>query len=195
MPFDLKIDISSDFGTIDQGVRFSLVPLVAAVGGFTWEQWCGLPERMTPMDDQLRTQLQSLLDEKAIVATLYRYGDALDHGHRDRFIDCFTPDAEYVVKARVDPSMGFTFVGHDQLRGYFDGHTHAPDAFHKHVTVNPQVDVDDGAADVQSYFLRIDSPGAGPGIVLAAGRYIDRFERGDDGGWRIRSRICEVENL
>jgi hypothetical protein len=31
--------------------------------------------------------------------------------------------------------------------------------------------------------------------VLAAGRYIDRFERGADGRWRIRSRRCEVENL
>jgi 3-phenylpropionate/cinnamic acid dioxygenase small subunit len=150
---------------------------------------------MTPMDDQLQAQLQSLLDEKAIIATLYRYGDALDHGDRDRFIDCFTPDAEYVVKPRVDQDMRFSFVGHEQLRGYFDGHTHAPDAFHKHVTVNPLVDIDQSGANVQSYFLRVDSPGAGPAIVLAAGRYIDRFERDDNGGWRIRSRVCEVENL
>ena len=129
------------------------------------------------------------------MATLYQYGQALDHGHRDQFINCFTPDAEYVVKARVDTKVGFTFVGHEELRGYFDGHTHAPDAFHKHVTVNPLVEVGEDGADVQSYFLRVDSPGVGPAIVLAAGRYIDRFERSDDGGWRIRSRMCEVENL
>jgi ketosteroid isomerase-like protein len=147
------------------------------------------------VDDELRNQLALLMDEKAIVATLYRYGDALDHGDRDQFIDCFTSDAEYVVKARVDIAVGFTFVGHEQLRGYFDGHTHAPEAFHKHVTVNPLVHVDGAAAEVQSYFLRVDSPGAGPAVVLAAGKYIDRFERGDDGGWRIRSRVCEVENL
>jgi hypothetical protein len=48
---------------------------------------------------------------------------------------------------------------------------------------------------VRSYFLRVDSPAAGPAVVLAAGRYIDRFQRSDDGRWRIQSRRCEVENL
>ena len=105
------------------------------------------------------------------------------------------PTREYVVKARLDPGTGFSFVGHEQLRGYFDSHTHAPDAFHKHVTVNPLVDVDNGNADVQSYFLRVDSLERGPAVLLAAGKYVDRFERGEDGGWRIRSRVCEVENL
>ena len=61
--------------------------------------------------------------------------------------------------------------------------------------MNPLVQVDSGAAEVQSYFPRVDSPGAGPAGVLVAGRYIDRFERGDDRGWRICSRVCEVENL
>jgi 3-phenylpropionate/cinnamic acid dioxygenase small subunit len=148
-----------------------------------------------PVDDNLLHQLKGLLDEKAIVATLYRYGDALDHGNRDQFINCFTSDAEYVVKARLDAGAGFTFVGHEQLRGYFDSHTHAPDAFHKHVTVNPLVEIDNGKAQVQSYFLRVDSLEKGAAVVLAAGKYLDRFERGDDGGWRIRTRVCEVENL
>jgi ketosteroid isomerase-like protein len=145
--------------------------------------------------DDLRGQLARLEDERAIVATLYRYGDALDHGDRDEFLDCFTPNAEYVVRMRLDSSNGLIFEGHEQLRAYFDGHTHAPAAFHKHVTVNPLITVDGAAADAQSYFLRVDSPTAGPAVVLAAGRYIDRFERGADGRWRIRSRRCEVENL
>jgi len=145
--------------------------------------------------DDLQDRLARIEDERAIVAILYRYGDALDHGDRDEFLDCFTPDAEYLVQMRIESSGGFTFEGHEQLRGYFDGHTHAPAAFHKHVTVNPLVTVNGGAADAQSYFLRVDSPAAGPAVVSAAGRYIDHLERGIDGRWRIRSRRCEVENL
>jgi SnoaL-like domain len=57
------------------------------------------------------------------------------------------------------------------------------------------VDVDNDKAHVQSYFLRVDSLEKGPAVVLAAGKYVDRFERGDDGDWRIRARVCEVENL
>ena len=145
--------------------------------------------------DELRDELARLLDERAIVATLYRYGDALDHGDRDEFLDCFTPDAEYVVQMRLDAASGFTHKGHEQLTAYFNGHTHAPAAFHKHVTVNPLITVDGEGADVRSYFLRVDSPAAGPAVVVAAGRYIDRFDRGPDRRWRIRTRRCEVENL
>jgi 3-phenylpropionate/cinnamic acid dioxygenase small subunit len=145
--------------------------------------------------DDLRAQLARFEAERAIVATLYRYGDALDQGDRDEFLDCFTPDAEYEVRMRLDSANGFSYQGHEQLGVYFDGHTHAPAAFHKHVTVNPLITVDGETADARSYFLRVDSPVAGPAVVLAAGRYIDRFEQAVDGGWRIRSRRCEVENL
>jgi 3-phenylpropionate/cinnamic acid dioxygenase small subunit len=145
--------------------------------------------------DDLEERLSRLEDERAIMVTLYRYGDALDHGDRDEFLDCFTPDAEYEVRMRLDSSNGFTFEGPEQLGAYFDGHTHAPAAFHKHVTVNPLITIDGSVADARSYFLRVDSPNAGPAVVLAAGRYVDRLERGEDGRWRIRSRCCEVENL
>jgi hypothetical protein len=145
--------------------------------------------------DDLSDRLGRLEDERAIVATLYRYGDALDHDKRDAFLECFTSDAEYLVAMRMDASNGFRYHGHEELGDYFDGHTHAPAAFHKHVTANPLVTVDGQSADVQSYFLRVDSPGGGPAVVLASGRYLDRFERGDDGRWRIRTRRCEVENL
>ena len=46
-----------------------------------------------------------------------------------------------------------------------------------------------------NYFMRVDSPAAGPAVVVAAARHIDRFERDADGRWRILSRRCEVENL
>jgi 3-phenylpropionate/cinnamic acid dioxygenase small subunit len=145
--------------------------------------------------DDLGDRLARLEDERAIAATLYRYGDALDHGDRGEFLDCFTPDAHYEVRMRIDSANGFTFDGHEQLGAYFEGHTHAPTSFHKHVTVNPLIALDAASAEARSYFLRVDSPNAGPAVVVAAGRYVDRLERGVDGRWRIQSRRCEVENL
>ncbi len=76
--------------------------------------------------EELTERLARLEDERAIVATLYAYGTALDYGDRQMFLDCFTPDADYVVDMRIGAEGGFEFHGHDELRGYFDGHTHAP---------------------------------------------------------------------
>jgi ketosteroid isomerase-like protein len=144
----------------------------------------------------LAERVARMEDEREIVATLYTYGRALDYGDRNGFLDCFTPDADYVVEMRIGAEGNFRFHGHDELGAYFDGHTHAPDAWHKHVTVNPSVSSSGDTAAATSYFLRVDSaPASGPATVLASGRYTDELVRADDGKWRIRSRRCEVENL
>jgi 3-phenylpropionate/cinnamic acid dioxygenase small subunit len=144
----------------------------------------------------LTERLDRLEAERAIVSTLYTYGSAIDYGNRDRFLDCFTADAEYVVTMRVDSGRGFAFHGHDELTTYFDSHTHAPAAWHKHVTTNPSITVDGNTAVATSYFLRVDADAeSGPAVVVASGRYLDDLVRDEGGQWRIRSRRCEVENL
>jgi hypothetical protein len=147
---------------------------------------------------ELVERLARLEDERAIVATLYAYGEALDYGDRRLFLDCFTPDADYFVEMRLGHEGSFSYHGHDELTVYFDGHTHAPAAYHKHVTVNPVISCDrnTATATATSYFLRVDSaPASGPAVVLASGRYVDDLIRDPGGRWRIRSRRCEVENL
>jgi len=145
---------------------------------------------------ELAERLARLEDERAIVTTLYAYGTALDYGDRRLFLDCFTADADYVVEMRIASGDGFGFHGHDELGGYFDGHSHAPAAYHKHVTVNPSIAIDGDAASASSYFLRVDAGSeSAPAVVLASGRYIDELVRDQTGRWRIRSRRCEVENL
>ena len=149
-----------------------------------------------PDADALSERLERLEAERAIVATLYAYGHGLDYGDRDEFLGCFTADAAYVVAMRIRAGDGFEFHGHDELTGYFDNHTHAPAAWHKHVTTNPMVTVDGDRATVTSYFLRVDAGAeSGPPAVTASGRYLDELVRDDAGRWRIRSRRCEVENL
>jgi len=146
--------------------------------------------------DTVLERLDRLEAERAIVATLYAYGSALDYGDREQFLSCFTADADYVVAMRIHPEQGFSFHGHEELTGYFDGHTHAPAAWHKHVTVNPSVTVTGATATATSYFLRVDAgPERADAVVMASGRYVDELVRDDAGRWRIRSRRCEVENM
>jgi 3-phenylpropionate/cinnamic acid dioxygenase small subunit len=149
-----------------------------------------------PTMGALAERLARLEDERAVAATLYAYGTALDYGDRGLFLDCFTADADYVVAMRLGDGGGFRFHGHEELAGYFDNHTHAPAAYHKHVTVNPTAVIDGDGATATSYFLRVDAGAeAGPATVVASGRYVDDLVREAGGRWRIRSRRCEVENL
>lgn len=144
---------------------------------------------------QLLERLSLLEAQAEICRTLYAYGSALDYGDRDQFLGCFTDDADYVVTMRTTGETAMAFQGHEQLAGYFDSHTHAPAAWHKHITTNPEVTIHGDSADATSYFIRVDAPAAaGPASVLASGRYRDELQR-DGSRWRIRSRRCEVENL
>ena len=147
--------------------------------------------------DALSARLDRLEAERAIVETMYAYGRALDYGDREGFLDCFTDDADYVVDMRLGGAAVLSFHGREDLAGYHDWHTHAPDAWHKHVATNPAITIDGDTATAVSYFLRLDSDAetGAPSTVSSSGRYVDEFARGDDGGWRIRSRRCDVENL
>ena len=149
-----------------------------------------------PANDALTERLDHLESERAIVATLYAYGHALDYGNRDEFLGCFTTDAVYVVTMRINADNGFEFHGHDELTGYFDNHSHAPEAWHKHITTNPMVTVNGDRANATSYFVRVDAGAEpAPAAITASGRYLDELLRDDYRHWRIRSRRCEVENL
>jgi hypothetical protein len=87
------------------------------------------------------------------------------------------------------------YHGHGELASYFDGHTHAPTAWHKHITTNAAIVVEGDAASATSYFVRVDAgEDAGPATVVASGRYLDRLVR-QDARWRILERRCQVENL
>jgi ketosteroid isomerase-like protein len=144
----------------------------------------------------LAKRLDQLEAEKAIIETMYAYGRGLDYGERDTFLNCFTSDAHYLVDMRLGGPAVLEYRGHDELAGYYEWHTHAPDAWHKHVATNPAVTIEGDRATAVSYFLRIDAEtdDSKPATVSSSGRYLDQFAREQDGAWRIRSRHCEVEN-
>ena len=88
----------------------------------------------------LEQRLQRLEDEQAILDVLYAYGHSLDYGRRDEWLGCWTEDAVLAWPHE-------TFEGREAIGRAFDGHTHAPEAFHKHFLVEPRVRVDGRRGD------------------------------------------------
>jgi ketosteroid isomerase-like protein len=145
--------------------------------------------------DTLSERLTRIEEERAILDTLYTYCTSIDYGERDAFLDCFTPDADWRVIKRLDPASSVHVHGHEALGRFFDSHTHAPEAAHKHITLNTQIHIEGDAAHVTSYVIRVDAREAGPAFIFASGRYLDDLVRDDNGRWRIKSRDCEVDNM
>ena len=135
----------------------------------------------------LEERVQRLEDERAIIDRLYAYCTSLDYGHRDEWVDCWTEDGVLAWPHE-------TFTGREEIGRAFDGHSHAPEAFHKHVIVDPRVRLNGDEATAQSYFMRLNDSPEGP-VVRSFGRYLDVLVRCDDGTWRIRERRLERESL
>jgi hypothetical protein len=165
--------------------------------------------------DGLIARIRALEAERAILATLYRYGHTIGVGDEDGWLDCFAPDGVFDVRRRVvaspaDPSGNFAnhphpdvrggtrpsvrYDGRDGLRRFIAQHPRPPQRYHKHIVVDPVIAVTGTVATVESFFLRVDAGPDGVPHVTAFGRYHDRMVEGPDGRWRFAERIAEVES-
>jgi uncharacterized protein (TIGR02246 family) len=131
----------------------------------------------------VEARLQLLEDERAIMQVLTVYGHAYDYGLEEEFADCWTDDA---VLTYPDAPV---LQGRPQIREFFRGHTHFPEARHHHMVVDPRIQLDGDRAAVESYFMRVDGYPDGPHI-RSFGRYIDVLVRGADGAWRFLERTA-----
>jgi ketosteroid isomerase-like protein len=134
----------------------------------------------------IEERLALLEDEREIVRTMTTYGHAVDYDLADEFRDCWVEDAVWSLPRR-EPARGY-----DAIMAVFHGHTHAPALYHKHLMIEPRIEVDGDRATVDSYYVRIDDFEPGPG-VMSFGRYRDVLVRCDDGRWRFSERITEGE--
>jgi ketosteroid isomerase-like protein len=140
------------------------------------------------MTAELEQRLAVLEAERAILRTLHAYGSAIDYGREDEYRDCWLEDA--VLHWPRWPPM----EGQEAIIDAFRRHTHAPAVYHKHVVVDPQIEVSGDTATVESYFAFLGTGPEGP-YLGSFGRYLDVLVRCQDGRWRFKERRAQVEAL
>ena len=116
--------------------------------------------------------------ESAIRRTLARYCQRCDDGDFVAFADLFEPDATFSV-------LGNTHEGRESIRAFMET-VQPPEARGKHVIAQSDIDVDVDASEATAVTDYIFVSKAKE--ITSAGRYHDRFRRGDDGEWRFVSR-------
>jgi hypothetical protein len=142
------------------------------------------------MSDQ-QALLSVLIAEREILRTLHRYGQALDYGVPDQFLDVFTDDA--VVEVRMpDGSVGNLMEGREALTAYIAKAPVPPAAYNKHLTIDPLIEIDGDRATVVSYWLLLKGDAEGHPAIGSFGRYRDVLVQAD-GAWRIKERRTELE--
>lgn len=135
----------------------------------------------------VEARLRLLEDERAITRTLYAYGHGIDYGDEALFLECWAEHAVLRWPGRA-PIEGRTAIS-----DAFRAHTHAPEAFHKHVLVEPRIDVHGDRATVDSYYVRLDAAPDRRPLVRSFGRYRDVLVRSNDERWRFVERVAENE--
>ena len=159
----------------------------------------GDAERMA----QLEARLERLENLESIRDSLHRYAHSIDYGRQSDWVDCFTQDGRFVFKflpgkspyPGPEPAGGavFAFQGSAELTGFIQGHSRAPQVFHKHLMIEPLIDLQGDTAHVSSYFVLMLEMEDGSRDVFTFGRYLDVMRRGPDGRWRFLERVAEVE--
>ena len=154
--------------------------------------------RTSPGDQiaALQARVARLEAERDVLSVIYRYGHAIDYGDEADWLDCFLPDAEYDLRWPGPDGAELRFRGTADLKEFFRGHTHAPEAWHKHLVVKPIVEIapDGLSATSRCYVLRVDH-WKGAREITAFGRYHDRLVRCEDGRWRFSRRLIELESI
>ena len=132
------------------------------------------------------SDLQTLLDERAIRNVAFRYCRALDTKDWALLDEVFLPDST------AELGVPTTLEGIEAIRARIRGALeHLDDS--QHLVGNHEIDVDGDTAThrcyLQAQHVRAAATG-GPNYIVA-GRYEDRLVRTPD-GWRIRHRTLTV---
>lgn len=132
------------------------------------------------MSDPLDPRLQRLVDKNDCVELVHKLARAIDRCDADLVGQVFHPDA-------TDDHGGFKGTANDFVPWVMEvlkGMRRT-----QHIIGNVLIETDGDRAQGESYFIAHHVlPGEeGERFMVAAGRYLDRFER-RDGAWRIAHR-------
>lgn len=126
----------------------------------------------------LESRVRRLEDLHEIGQLRARYCQYLDDGRWDELVELFTPDGSFVGLSSV--------TGTDALRTFFSELQEGRLKAWWHFSSNETIDLDGDVATGETWLHQ-------PCVVddeahVAAGRYIDRMRRCDDGVWRFEVR-------
>lgn len=143
---------------------------------------------------QLEERLAALEAERAILRTLYAYGHSIDAGDEARWVDCFTADGVFAAWVTSPDDPWFRVAGRAELEAFIAEHTRPPDPAHKHLVIEPLIDVDGSNAICISYFAVLMHHDDAP-LLRVFGRYHDQLAAEEDGRWRFRERVAEIQSM
>jgi len=142
----------------------------------------------------MAAQLRRLEDERAILRTLHAYGHAIDYGDEEAYVDLWAPDGAFDARGRSLSDVTRVVRGREALADFAAHFSRPPDGWHKHLLIEPLVDVGGDDARAFSYFAVLREEEDTP-FVWVFGRYCDTLRRCADGRWRFVLRIAEVESV
>lgn len=149
---------------------------------------------MKAMLDALTARVARLEDERAILDTLHRYGQAADRGDDAVWTDLFTEDGVFAAFDRGGQLL-FRLEGRAELQPWLRKFRAGETRLSKHVVLAPVIVIDGATALVKSYLTRLienEDPYQPPAVLLM-GRYEDEMVRGPDGKWRFHRRTAHTE--
>jgi SnoaL-like domain len=135
----------------------------------------------------------AIADERAILRVLYAYCHAIDYGEEAKWLGLFTSDGIF----HVDLPRGLPPIhcaGQTELAAFIGAHPRAPAALHKHLLLNPLIELHGDEARAASYFQMLLDIGGTP-ETYCFGRYLDRLVRCESGSWRFRERVAQVQSM
>lgn len=144
--------------------------------------------------EALNRRLTRLEDERAILETLHRYGQAIDGGLDREWAELFTEDGEFLC---VDRAGGVILreQGREALVAWASNHKAGETRLMKHLVIAPVVTIDGDNARVVSYYANMvenENP-LDPPHVRYMGRYVDDMVKDSGGRWRFFRRVSETE--
>lgn len=142
----------------------------------------------------LVARVARLEDERSIVDTLHRYGQAADDGDDQAWANLFAEDGVFLCVDRMNNTL-LREQGRPALASWLRNFRANEVRITKHCVLAPVVLIEGKQAIVKSYLTRLsENPDPyQPPFVLLMGRYRDEMMKGSDGQWRFQHRTAQTE--
>ncbi|MBM3676318.1 MAG: nuclear transport factor 2 family protein [Actinobacteria bacterium] len=137
----------------------------------------------------LEERLAEVETKLAIQELACNYVHGMDKAEKDRFMDCWTDDAKFIIGGAWGE-----FIGKEAIANGFDAFQYAFFEMH-HFTTGHQIlsiDGDTATGQCDAFVAGTDSGGT---AISAAASYKDLYRREADGKWRFSSREIIIHFL